>query len=72
MKFSILPLFIVDCAATHAQDAVLSWYPLEVGNSWTWQDEALDGDWAHPTFERWIMEQTIISIAPDAELVELS
>ena len=71
MKFSILLLFIVDCAATHAQDSVLSWYPLEVGNSWIWQNESLDGDWVHPTFERWTMEQTIISIAPDAELVEL-
>ena len=33
MKFCILLLLIADCATSQAQDAVLSWYPLEVGNS---------------------------------------
>jgi len=53
---------------SNPQNAVLSWYPLQVGNSWTWENEALDGDIAHPTFERWTMEETIVSVAPDAEL----
>jgi hypothetical protein len=53
---------------TNPHDAVLSWYPLQVGNSWTWENEALDGDMAHPTFERWTMEATIVRVAPDAEL----
>jgi len=68
MKFCILLLLFADCATSHAQDAVLPWYPLEVGNSWTWQNEGLDGDRAHPSFERWTMEETIVSVAPDAEL----
>jgi hypothetical protein len=68
MKFYILLLLIADCATSHVQDVVLSWYPLEVGNSWTWQNDSLDGDRAHPSFERWTMEETIVSVAPDAEL----
>ena len=68
MKFFIFLLLITDCATSHAQQAVLSWYPLEAGNSWTWQNDALDGDMAHPSFERWTMERTVVSIAPDAEL----
>ena len=68
MKFCVLLLLIADCATANAQDTVLSWYPLAVGNTWTWQNESLDGDRAHPTFERWTMEQTVVSVAPDAEL----
>src|SRR6516162_679539 len=68
MKFCILLVLIADCATSHAQPAVLSWYPLEAGNSWTWQNDAFDGDRAYPSFERWTMEQTVVSIAPNAEL----
>lgn len=68
MKFCVLLLLIADCATANAQDTVLSWYPLAVGNTWTWQNESLDGDRAHPTFERWTMEQTVVSVAPGAEL----
>jgi hypothetical protein len=68
MKFCILLLFLADCATIGAQDAVLSWYPLQAGNSWTWQIDSLGGDRTHPTFERWTLEQTVLSDAPDAEL----
>ncbi len=68
MKFCVLLLLIADCATANAQDTVLSWYPLAVANTWTWQNESLDGDRAHPTFERWTMEQTVVGVAPDTEL----
>jgi hypothetical protein len=63
-----LLLLIAGCATSRAQAPVLSWYPLEVGDSWIWANESLDGDRTHPSFERWTMEQTIVSAAPDAEL----
>ena len=68
MKFSILILLIAGCATSRAQDAVFTWYPLEVGNSWTWQIEFLYGDRVHPSFERLMMEQSIVGSTSDAEL----
>ncbi|HLK48100.1 MAG TPA: hypothetical protein VKT49_08200 [Bryobacteraceae bacterium] len=59
MKFCVLILLIA-CAMSGAQDAVLFWHPLAAGNSWTWRNDSLGGDWAHPTFKQWTMEQTIV------------
>ncbi|MGK4277500.1 hypothetical protein, partial [Escherichia coli] len=43
-----------------AQDAVLSWYPLQPGDTWVYQKESRDGDMAHPSVERWTTEETIV------------
>jgi hypothetical protein len=49
-------------------DIVVSWYPLGPGNTWVYQNEALEGDMAHPDFERWTTEVTIVSAVPFPEL----
>jgi hypothetical protein len=51
-----------------AQDFARSWYPLQSGNSWTYRNESLSGDMAHPDFERWTTEETIVSTVPDSKL----
>ncbi|HWD98615.1 MAG TPA: hypothetical protein VG345_06250, partial [Bryobacteraceae bacterium] len=40
--------------------APLSWYPLEPGDKRIYRQEALEGDMAHPDFERWITEETVV------------
>jgi hypothetical protein len=52
----------------NAQDVARSWYPLQPGNSWTYRNESLSGDMAHPDFERWTTEETVISAVPDGRI----
>jgi hypothetical protein len=49
------------------QDAK-AWYPLEPGDTWTYQKESLLGNEAHPDGERWITKETILSAFPVREL----
>ena len=44
------------------------WYPLQPGDTWTYQKETLDGDIHNPDIERWTIEETILSAAPTADL----
>jgi hypothetical protein len=43
-----------------AQDAMMSWYPLQAGDTWVYQKESRDGDMAHPKVELWTTEETIV------------
>jgi hypothetical protein len=58
------------CAAScaGAQDAIRSWYPLQVGNTWIYAKESLDGRMDHPDVEHWTTEETVIRTARDAAL----
>jgi len=51
-----------------AEDATLSWYPLQPGDSWVYQKESRYGDMAHPSIERWTTEETIVQSAPVPEV----
>jgi hypothetical protein len=50
-----------------AQDAK-SWYPLEPGDTWTYQKESRDGNMARPDTERWTTQETIVSAVAVSEL----
>ena len=63
-----LCMFAVSCGSLRAPDATSSWYPLEPGNSWIYQQEALTGDMAHPDVERWTIEEKIIGSAKVPEV----
>ena len=58
---------LVACCA-YGQDAVTPWYPLEPGDRWVYQKESLTGQMAHPDFERWTTEETVIGVAPVPDL----
>jgi hypothetical protein len=62
----ILALLVI--AGAQAADITASWYPLQPGDTWIYQKESLSGDMAHPDFELWTTEETIVSAAPDPEL----
>jgi hypothetical protein len=64
-----LTLFIVvaSVAASAQTETVLSWYPLQPGNTWVYQKESLGGHREHPDFERWTTEETIVSLVPAPE-----
>lgn len=61
VSFGASPVFL----AGGPSDLVSSWYPLQVGNSWTYEIESRDAgpDEAHgienPTIGRWTMEETV-------------
>ena len=51
-----------------AEDATLSWYPLQLGNRWIYQKESRNGDMAHPSIERWTTEETVVQSVPVPEV----
>jgi hypothetical protein len=51
-----------------AEDATLSWYPLQPGDTWVYAKESRDGDMAHPSIERWTTEETIVRAVPAPEV----
>jgi hypothetical protein len=66
---SITATIIYASCASHAQtDITTSWYPLQVGNTWEYEKESLDGDMAKPDAERWTTEETITAATAFPEL----
>lgn len=67
--FSITASIICASCASHAQsDVTATWYPLQVGNTWVYEKESLDGDMAKPDAERWTTEETITAATAFPEL----
>jgi hypothetical protein len=67
--FSIIASFICASCASHAQSDIISaWFPLQVGNTWVYEKESLDGDMAKPDVERWTTEETITAATSFPEL----
>jgi len=61
-------IVIASCSSRVPQDITASWYPLQPGDSWTYAKKSLEGDIAHPDFERWTTEETIVSAVAFPEL----
>jgi hypothetical protein len=61
-------IFVAFLTSCFAQDVVSAWYPLQPGNSWTYQNELLSGYMLNPDFERWTTEETVLSAVPDQAL----
>ena len=59
-----LLLFTVKLTAQDASQDIKAWYPLEPGDTWTYQHESLEGDMANPDFERWITEESVVNVLP--------
>lgn len=45
------------------------WYPLAPGNRWVYEVESLEGDMAHPTVERWSLEEAVARVVGDAVIL---
>jgi hypothetical protein len=62
-------------APRSAQNVVSTWYPIQPGDTWTYQNESRDGGnaggIANPAVERWKTEETIVSTTsvPEGALV---
>jgi len=66
---AFLPFFGIGLMACCAFGQVR--YPLEPGDTWVYQKESLDGDMAHPDFERWTTEETVVSRVPVPDLAAI-
>jgi hypothetical protein len=68
-------LLVVTLRAVEAQDVVSSWYPIHVGDHWTYEHETRDGSQGggiiNPEITRWRTEETIVSsvATPDGVLL---
>jgi hypothetical protein len=45
--------------AANAQEDLLAWFPLQIGNRWVYENESKSGDRNRPDVNRWISEETI-------------
>jgi len=66
VKLALFALVAYSLASAQTETA-LSWYPLQPGNTWVYQKESLEGQMAHPDFERWTTEETIVSLVPSPD-----
>jgi hypothetical protein len=57
----IVGVVIASWTSGVAEDVMPSWYPLQPGDTWIYQNESRDGNMAHPSVERWTTEETIVS-----------
>ena len=55
-------------SALGAADPVNVWLPIEPGNTWVYEKEFLDGRMDHPRVQKWMTEETIVSVSGDVAI----
>ena len=65
---AILAVVAIANRISGAEDAALSWYPLQPGDAWVYEKESRSGDMAHPIIERWTTEETVVRSVPVPEI----
>ena len=65
---AILAVVAIVSRISGAEDAALSWYPLQPGDTWVYEKESRSGDMAHPIIERWTTEETVVRSVPVPEI----
>ncbi len=59
---------VSSCTSRARPDIAADWYPLGPGNTWTYQEETLDGDMDHPDVDRTTWQETVVNSVTVPEL----
>jgi hypothetical protein len=67
MRRAPLCLALIAAAPAFAQNTIADWFPVHIGDRWTYEHETRDGGIgaiAHPEINRWKTEETMTWGAP--------